>query len=262
MIEPRQIKSIIRSHKIATTVILASLFILMAIVAGLFWSQRLWSDYGNNHTQRFESAKANINKAILQTSYEAKTRSVDKLNNITQVQSKLTKDAKSLCGVDVLIKWQGFINKYSDKIKDCNRQKVILNQLLSDLGELTGYLKLEQKLAVIILEANEKTIQNNQADKWNNIEAIWRKAATDVSKLPDTYQFKDVKMLAITKLVAVADAWKRLSTANDAKNRQQFEEARSILKQDYTLLVEISDNDKKISQKLMSNFNSSYEKVY
>ena len=258
----RKIISKLRVHKRATIIVLASLLFLAIAVSGLLLSERAWSDYETSYNGHFDSAKTDIDKAISQTLSKTSTNLTDKLNNIIQIQAKLTADAKIYCETSSLIGWQSFIGKYSDKIKNCQQQKENLGRLLVSLDEITGYLKAEQQLAAIISVAGTKTDQNNQADKWNKIEAFWRQATTDASKLPDTNQFKPVKTLAVNGLTKVADTWKQLSSANDAKNRQQFEEAHSNLNLAYTSLVAISDSSKAETVKLVASLNDNYGKAF
>lgn len=240
-----------------TIIIMALLFLIITTVGGLLLSQRVWSDYDTNYNQRFNSAKTDINQAIS----ESNTNSKNKLNDIALIQTDLTRRIKTYCEITPLIKWQKFIEQYSDKINDCTQKKERLVQLLVDIGNMTTYLKSEQQLAAIISDANNKTGQNNQPDKWKNIEAFWRKAVTDTSKLAAIDQFKVVKTLAINNLTKIANAWQQLSSANDAKNRQQFTDARSSLGQTYTLLPEIATSSKTQVEKIISDLNRDYQKI-
>jgi len=244
----------LRAHRRATIIVFFSLLFLAISVGCYFLSQRIWNDYEIGYNQRFDSAKTDIDKAILQTS-------TDKLNNITQTQTKLSEETKTYCEVNSLIKWQSIISQYSDKIKNCEQKKERFSGFLVELGELTGYLKTEQELATIISVAKTKTDENNQADKWAVIEAFWRQAVTETSKLTDTDQFKAIKTLAGSNLTKMADAWQQLSSANLAENRQQFEEAHSNLDKTYPLLTEISTSNGLQAKSLITDVNSSYEKL-
>lgn len=244
----------LRAHGRATIIVFFSLLFVAISVGCYFFSQRIWNDYEISYNKRFDSAKKDIDKAILQIP-------ADKLNNIVQVQTKLSEEAKTYCEVNSLIKWQSIISQFADKMSDCERKKERLNGFLVELGELTGYLKAEQELATIISVAKTKTDENNQADKWADIEAFWRQAVTDVSKLPDTDQFKAIKTLAGINLAKVADAWQKLVSANLAHSRQQYEEAHINLNQTYPLLVEISTSSESQAKSLITDVNSSYEKL-
>jgi len=243
--------------------ILSASLLLISIVIGVYFlSQQIWSDYEAGYNRHFESAKTDIDGVILQNLTGSKANSTDKLNSIAQIQTKLIGEMTAYCEVNSLIKWQSFVKQYSDKINDCERKKELLNQLLIYLGETIGYLKAEQELAAIILRANTGTNQNNQADKWSEIEAFWRQAVTDTSKLTDTDKFNPTKTIAINNLTKVADVWQQLSSANQAKNRQQFEEASSNLDLAYTSLTEISDSSTAEIKKLISDLNNSYETAF
>lgn len=243
--------------------ILSASLLFIAIAIGIYFlSQQIWSDYEIGYNRHFESAKTDIDSVILQTSTEPKANSTDKLNSIAQIHTKLTGDITAYCEVNSLIKWQSFIKQYSDKINDCERKKELLNQLLIYLGETIGYLKTEQELTAIILRANTETNQNNQADKWSEIEAFWRQAVVDTSKLTDTEKFNPTKTIAISNLTKVADVWQQLSSANQAENRQQFEEARSNLDLAYDSLAEISNSNSVKAKKLISDLNNSYEAAF
>lgn len=250
----RRIVLKLRNHKRMVTVISSMVLFLIIIISGLLWSQQSWNSYQLKYTQLFNNAKTDINKII--------TKPTNKLNSIIQVQTKLTKDLKSYCEVDSLIKWQDFINQYSDKINDCKHQQTELSQLLIDLSNLTNYLVIENQLSTIISMANSKTDQDNQAGNWSGIEGYWRQAATDVSKLSATEQFKNIKALANSDFINIADAWKQLSSANDAENRQQFEVANSNLVQVYILLTTLSDSSKAEAEKLINILNVDYSKIY
>jgi hypothetical protein len=225
--------------------------LIIIAAVGLFETQCAWNNYEKNYNQHFAIAKVDVDKVI----------SINKLNSIIQTQTKLTDEIKSYCEVNPLIKWQSFIAQYLGKINDCNRQKTELGQLLTDLSKVTGYLESEQKLSAIISGASDKTNTDNQAGKLSGIEAYWRQAVADVSKLPDTEQFKAIKTLAGTDLASIADAWKQLSSANDAKNKQQFEDAHSNLNQAYTSLAVVGDNGKVEADKLITVLGADYGKI-
>jgi len=252
----------LQNHKRLAIILLASLLFLLVVIGGLLLSGKIWNDYETNYGIHFDSAKTDIDKVILQTSSKSGVNSVDKINDIAQTQVKLTEDGKTYCEISPLVKWQSFIKQYSDKINDCERKKELLNQLLIYLGETVGYLKAEQELATIISRANTETNQNNQVDKWGEIEAFWRQAIVDTSKLTYTDKFNPIKTIAISNLTKIADAWQQLSSANQAKNRQQFEEAHSNLNLAYNSLVEVDDSSSVESKKLISDLSNSYEAAF
>jgi phage FluMu protein gp41 len=250
-------------HKKTMMIMLYLLLFSTIVISVVSLNQRVWYDYSVNNNKLFSSSKTNIDNAFLQISSSITTSSpTDKLNNLAKVQSKLTNDIKSYCEISSVIKWQNIVSQYSNKINDCEHQKKQLGQLLNNMGEIVSYLKAEQGLAAIILAANGETIQNNQADKWNVIEIFWRQAAKSTLELAGPIQFKDIKTLASDDFDKIADAWKQLSDANDAKNRQQFENAQSKLKQAYALLAEISASGETQMKKLTSSLVSNYTQVY
>ncbi|HZJ34908.1 MAG TPA: hypothetical protein VFD55_02790 [Candidatus Angelobacter sp.] len=257
-----RIISKIRIRKRATIILSVSLLLISIAIGAYFLSQQIWGDYETGYNRHFDNAKTDIDSVILQTSTESEANSMDKLNSIAQIHTKLTGEVTAYCEVNSLIKWQSFVKQYSDKINDCERKKELLNQLLIYLGETVGYLKAEQELTAIILRANTETNQNNQVDKWSEIEAFWRQAIVDTSKLTDTDQFNSTKTIVISNLTKVADAWQELSSANQAENRQQFEEAHSNLDLAYDSLAEISDNSDVEVKKLISDLNNSYEAAF
>lgn len=251
----------INIRKRSTIISIVVLFLVIMAIGSLLISQRIWSDYETGYKRHFSSVKTDISKVILQPLSVSGANSANKLKSIVQTQTKLTRETKVYCDINPFIRWQGFINQYSSNINDCMQQKNILAQLLDKVGNVTKYLEFEQQLAAIITNANNKTNQNNQPDKWDKIEAFWRKAVTDTSKLAATDQFKVVKTLAINNLTKIADAWRQLSSANDAKNRQQFTDARSSLGQTYTLLPEIATSSKTQVEKIISDLNRDYQKI-
>lgn len=253
-----QIISKLKSHKWVIIAILISLLTIIISVGGLIYSQQSWNSYESNYNQYLSSAKNDINKVILSVD----SKSANRLNDIIKIKDKLTIEAKLYCEAPSLIKWQSFISEYSKKINNCALKKQNLSKLLLDLGELAGYLESEQKLANILSKANLDTNQSNSVNKWGEIEPFWRQAAIDTAKISDAYQFKSTKIFASDKLVKIADAWQQLCNANNAKNRQQYEEAHVNLNQAYTQLPTIGDYSKAEVDKLIANLNASYGKVY
>lgn len=249
-------------HKKPTLIIsLVILFIIGLVVSGLFFSQKAWKDYDIESNQHFASAKTDIDNVITQTS-DTNVSPADRLNNIIEVQVRLAEESKNYCEINPFISWQSFIKQSSDKISSCNQQKDKLNQLLSKINDLTNYLKAEQELSAIIKTANDSTSQNNQSDKWINVEAFWRQAVTSTSSLSDIDQFKDIKALAITNLTKIADVWQQLSSANASQNRSQFETACANLSIAYASLSEISAADTAQINILTTNLSESYEDIY
>lgn len=251
-----------RAHKRATVIAAYSVLFLIMAIGVVLLNQRVWSDYSLNNNHFFDSSKTEIGNALLQISPKNGSNTTEKLKNISQIQINLAAKIKAYCTVSPLISWQRFINQYSNKIIDCEQRKERLDRLLGDINGVVKYLKSEQELALIITTANKKTNQNNQPDKWKVIEAFWRQAETSVSKMTVTDKFKGVKTLAGGNITRVADIWKQLSIANEAKNRQQFEQAHSNLVKAYAELVKIGDNGTVGVKKLITDLNSSYGKTY
>lgn len=252
----------LRTNKRVIIVVGDSLLLLSIVFGVLFLSQRLWGDYETNYSRRFDIAKTDINKAILQNISTTDANLKEKSDNITKIQVKLTKEINTYCEVNPLIKWQSFIGNNSTKINECNKKRDNLSALLLDIGNLTVYLKSEQKLSAIIISANVNTNKNNKAEKWEKIEAFWRQAIADVSKLTDVKYFIITEKLAVSKLDGVADAWQQLSSANKAKNRQKFEESQVNLGNAYKGLSKISENSKVQVKNLISNINNSYKSAF
>ncbi len=248
-----KIKHYIGSPKGRSTTVSIFLLSFLIIFVGIYLlSQRFWNDYEVSYNQRFDSAKEYINNAILSTS----TDTNNKLNNIIKTQSDLAEAAKTYCETSPLIKWQNY-----SKIRDCEEKKEQFSRFLVYLSDLVNYLSAERELSTIITLAKTKTNENNQVDKWVEIEAFWRQASVNVAKLPDMDQFKAIKTLAINNLGKIADAWQALSGANLAKNRQQFEEAHINLDQTYSLLTEISISSKSQIKSLVNDVDINYKNI-
>jgi nitrogen fixation-related uncharacterized protein len=253
----------LRVPKRATLIIISLLVLIVAVICLILWSMQTWSQYSDNYNQHYNNIKTEIDSVIKQaTPNKTNTELITKLNRIIQAQNKIKDEINPFCDVTTFVRWQSFVQQYLDKIKDCEYKKGHLNQLIDDLGILTAYLGAEQRLAAVISSANEKTIQNNQSNKWELIEQFWRQAIIDTSKLPNTTEFKPIKTLASKGLISVADAWKQLVIANEAKNRQNFEKAKTDLNSAYTLLSSIGDSSKAWAEKLVTNFNDSYKKAF
>lgn len=208
----------LRAHKLVTIIVFALLIIIL-VTGGLLLSQRAWINYEANYSKTINNAKADIDNVIANTLSDRNVSSANKINGLLQLQTKLTKDAETYCKVDNMIGWQSFIKQLSDKMGICQQRKQNVDQLLDKIGNMAAYLKAEQSLSTIISKVIVKTDQNNQADKWNKIEAYWRQAVVDISGLADTYLFSTTKAVATSSLSGIADSWQRLSNANDVKDR-------------------------------------------
>ena len=245
------------------SVILLFVVLLVLIVAGLFFlSQKAWDDYTIKNDKYFENSKADIDSAMSQIPIESKLSLSDKLSIIVQVQSKLKADVDKFCDVNMMIKWQSFVEQYSDKIDKCASKKGDLNEYLLKLSVITDYLANEQELSKIISTANEATNQNNQIDKWGLVEPFWRQASSDTSKLADIEQFGEVKTLAIQKINNIGDAWLQLVNANNAKDRQKFQESQTNLTNTYASIVEIGNNSKLQVEKMTADLAINHEEVF
>lgn len=261
MIDLKQVTTKLRARKKVFVAMFASLLVLILVGLGILLSARAWHDYETSYNTSFGSAKVAIDSALLLTSAKPVLSSADRLGKIVQIQTVLKEGVKSYCNVNPVIKWQGFVKQSANKVSDCEKRKDNFTEFLSKLTDVTAYLKSEQDLAVIIKQANDKTGQNNQSDKWKNVEAFWHQAAAEVTKLPDTDQLKSVKSVNTAKITAIADAWKELSAANDAKNSQKFIEARSNLGVAYDSLIEASANSKDSFDKLSATLSDSYKDI-
>lgn len=255
----RKVKQKIHDRKIIFVIFALSVSIIV-IFAGYFWSQQKWNSYKSNFNRSFDSAKMDINSILLQISDESYADKSKDINDIVNIKNRLSHEVQSYCQVDHLVEWQSSISTNENMIDDCERKKIRIDLLLGDLSKLTRYLMNEQKLSEIISAANTKTDQNNQTDKWSEVETAWRLAANDVSALSASAETDDINTIVADKLSGVADAWKLLCAANESEDEQQFEAARSAISSAYTSLAEISDSSKTQFDKLTAGFNASYKR--
>lgn len=264
MIIARKYRNSIRkslSQRIKLILLLIFLFVAL-VIGGFSLNKQMWKDFETSNNQHFNNAKIEIDSDIMQIPITTGTEITVKLQNIVQIQTDLTEENKSYCVASPLINWQGFVPEYSNKINACQQKQNYLSQFLVNLGQITEYLKNEQELAVIIMIANLSTSENNQVEKWSEIESFWRLAVTNISQLTVSDQFEAIKTVAITNLTNVADAWKQLSSANQAENRQQFDEARTNLDAAYGSLAEISTNSSAEVENLLNLLNISYQETF
>lgn len=257
----KQIMSKLGRHQLAVLVIISSLILIILAVCGILLSQRAWSDYESGYAKNINNAQADIDNVITNILPNANISSTNKINDLSQIQVRLTQDMGTYCVVDKMVGWQNFIKQLSDKMSVCSRQKENLRQLLEKVGNVVAYLQAEQSLSATISKAVNETDQNNQADKWKNIEAYWRQAATDVSILTDVYLFNATKAAAVSSINNIADSWQRLSSANDARDRSKFEAERTNLTKVYVGLTTISDVSVKQFNTLITELNTSYKKI-
>ncbi len=251
-----------RTHK-RVVILVAVILVLVLCVLAAYLSRISWGQFSNNYNNHLGSIKSEVDSVILQTTTKKTVvGSTDKLARISQTQSKITNEIDSFCDITPLIKWQSFIHQYSDKLNDCDRKKVYLRQLSSDLGILITFVNAEQSLATIFNAANQNTAKYNQPDKWGLIEPFWRKAATDIKGLLDNTQFNQVKTLSSDSATKVAVAWKELALANNNKDRSKFEQAKSDMTSAYAKIATISSVATKEIDVLIANLGISYDKLY
>lgn len=251
----------LQNHKLVTFAVVVSTVIMISAVGYLLLSQHSWSDYEASYVTHINDAKLDIDHVVIRTLSEKNVSSSDKINNLLNLKSNLIKGSESYCKVDAIIKWQSFAKQLAEKVDICEQRKQNLDLLLAKIGNVAEYLKAEQGLSVIISTAVDNTNKNNQSDKWSKIEAYWSQAITDAAKLTDISQFNAIKTIAISNLTVIANTWHQMSGANDAKNRQQFEDARTNLAKAYAGLVAISDVSTKQFNTLVAELNASYAKA-
>lgn len=261
MIGFKKVKNSLYGHKKPVITILASLILVFIVAGGVFWNMKTWHDYESSYNLSFEDSKSNIDKVFLEVLSQNETNSASKLSKLVEVQSKLTDVNKSRCDISQLVKWQGFVKQYADKIKHCEARKSDFANFLVKFNDLVVYLAAEQGLAVIFQKANDQTNQNNQPDKWKNIEAIWSDSVVKMRKLPDTEPFKPVKTLSIERSIGIADAWKRLAGAHEAKDSGQFEEAHANIVKTYSSIQDIGDSSKGTAEGLIVDLRADYDKI-
>ncbi len=248
-------------HKKVIIIVSSITLFVIVVVVGVLFSLQTWNQYSDGYHQHFSQAKTDIDSVILQTT-KTKTDMTGKLSRVIQIQNKIKSQVNSYCQVNPLVVWQRFITVYSDKIKNCETHKTNLDKVLHDLSNLTEFLSADNKLSAIISAANEKTVANNQSEKWNLIEPLWRQAIIDISKLPNTADLKLTKTISTDVTTKIAEAWQQLASSNTAKDRQKFEDARNNLNKAYISLATIADNSKSETDKLISNLSASYNTAF
>lgn len=232
--------------------------ILLVIFGVYLLSASGWNDYKTGYDSLFKESKLLINDVL----DDGSGGPDDKLENIEKVNSRLGLDMQTFCEISPLIGWQSFLGNLSETVNECNAKKEKLKQLVSDIGSIGGYIADEKTMSEIIYNANVEAEKKNNAGELDKINDIWAEAADSVSRISDdSSQFQATGEYAYLALNKLADAWKKVSDANKAKNRQQFEKARTDLVKVYSVFDDVTEYSKDETIKLIDVLYASYEKI-
>lgn len=242
------------------TVILTIVLLLLVVVSGVFFSIKYWNNYESGYINHFSYAKSSINGVIIQASDDNK-KPADKLNEIIKIKNELTEENKTNCYIAPILEWQKVIKNYDKKIGDCKKKQKQMDLFLRNLNNITTYLEFERRVSTIIQQANKATDENNQVNRWNEVEAIWNKSIGELNEIPNTERFSDVKTATIEKITDLASSWSELSSANADKSMKKFTEASLGLNKAYESLSTISDASQAMTTKLISDLGTSYNNL-
>lgn len=237
-----------KNHKIL--IVVSITFALIAILLFSFLSFKNWDNYQKDYNQFFTSNQDSLDSKIDKIIKNADDSVSEKLDKIISLSNQLTDKNNTICETGDVYDWQKIIGSVNNEIESCKTKQENFNNQLEILKTTTNYLENEHKLSSIISIANSQTSKNNSPEKWHLIEAIWRKAISDIEKLEAYKEFDAIKKLSLDYLDKIADAWKSLNQANRDEDRQKFEKAKEDLAIAYSNLPKLTKSNERILKEL------------
>lgn len=220
------------------------------------WEQWAYKEFQIEYSKHFVNAEDVFRKAISEKDSKSV---VEKIASLKNAQNKLSTESKKYCEIHSQIRWQNFFPEFRKTVNDCEQRKAKLTNLFKNLNGLIAYLEFEQLVSNILSDTNSKTNQSNQDAKFDAIEAYWNEAGSAVSKLSGSDKQRSLIIENVTKM---AIAWKNVSDANVAKDKQQFEKARTELATAYNALSVIASSSNDEINRLTNILNESYRQIF
>lgn len=162
---------------------------------------------------------------------------------------------KISCQTPVGIMWQRqIIAKYNESVTQCqDLSRTIPAEVVS---ELRDYSVFDQRVAQIVQRLNSSLLQVTNYD-FDAMITVWDQARQDISQIAWDRD-DDVRRLRnnlVQQAIEVTQELRAVKTAHDAKNRQQFDEATTKLREAYQRFTQSQQTATRImSQKAVNCF--------
>lgn len=210
---------ILRSKK-RIAILIALLIVVISAGGYVLWSKQTWDAYQPAYTQQHQNLKNDINRLIQAPTASLEDRTAI-LNGLESVSRQSDVASQKQCQVHPVVAWQAKIWRSLDTAQiNCTATMMSVAKLGSPLQKVTAYIRADNKLAAILATAPQSG--ESVDTTWEAQVTSWQKIATDIEGTTTSAAFSPVKTLAMTRTMAVKDAWQAVITAHQAKDKAKY----------------------------------------
>lgn len=251
------IRQKLSAHRLAIGIITVVVLLLGAY--GL-WSKHIWDNYETNYNVWHSSTQAKINAALGLPAATNKQRSA-KLATLKKTSDAITAAKGSLCGVNGLVGWQGFIGALHNRQEACQKLLDTSVTFNEKLKAATGYLDNEQALARVISAIPASKPQLAEGD-WEAQATAWHEAAAKIDTLAVSANFVPTKQTAQTATKKIEAAWQEVIAAHKVKDKARYLKAQSQLADSYATLHAMTETSTQKLKLLLDPLQTAYKQAF
>ena len=209
-----------RRRIITITTLMAMLIMIVYVVVSAF----IWHSFQS----RLAVAMTDIEAVVSELQSQDLTP-----ERLQKALDRMLQAEKISCQTPVGIMWQRqIIAKYNESVTQC--QDLSLTIPAEAVSELRDYSMLDQRVAQIVRQLNSSLRQVTNYD-FDAMITAWDQVRQDISQIAWDRD-DDVRRLRnnlVQKATEVVQELRAVKTAHDAKDRQQFDEATTKLREAY-----------------------------
>lgn len=225
------------------------------IGAYAIWSMFAWSSYSTHYRTWQKTVQSSLDNAL------QKGVGNDRLNALKKVASELA-NGSTICRVAPLIAWQsGVLPTLRSQMSSCQQTSTRIATLQMHVNKLVKYLENEQQFIGIISASALRKAEVTESDLATQV-TLWQSVADATKNMAVDTEFIPVKEGATKRLSEVAEAWKGLLSAHEAKDKAKYTEAASHLSATYQTIADINTINDKQYQELLGGFWGVYRDTF
>lgn len=201
--------------------ILVSILLVIASAGGYaLWSKQVWGAYQPAYTQQHQNLKNDINQLVKAPTTTPEERKAV-LSSFESMSRQTNVSDQKPCHIHPAVAWQAKVwHSLETAQADCVATMTSATKLGGPLQKVTAYIQDDNKLAVILAAAPQSGELAD--DTWETQVVSWQKLITDTEGLSTSTAFTPVKLLAVTRITAVKNAWQAVVAAHRVKDKAKY----------------------------------------
>lgn len=239
------------TKKKTIVLVIAAVLLLVPVV----FMELVAAEYGRGMAR----AKSDLAGLVSSTVLPAQKKTTISADQIRSISNKVNDTVGRMCRGGFLDNAAGLYPRASDALHECKASQSRYASLATNLYALEVHARYLERVDALI-----KPVATPITDEFAVIGAqqeAWQAAADGVGKLSPPTAMKSAHDELATHMTAVAAAWSKLNTANNAQDAAGFQEAEKALAAEYEAIRETSLLFSAVLSDAQAKINASYNSL-